>query len=154
MRNSSCSSFRLLVDWLCNLGVMALLPALFPPSHHMPESTCFQKQGVCQWRLCLKELGSLKRTAGALYILDSRVFYGDHMSFFFFNHSHLRHHGCVSTCLSLSKSESFCFSLSRRMGGRRAHVPNLPHPVQQKLQHRGLSVFTPQNLFPKPPSFM
>lgn len=84
MRNSSCSSFRLLVDWLCNLGVMALLPALFPPSHHMPESTCFQKQGVCQWRLCLKELGSLKRTAGALYILDSRVFYGDHMSFFFF----------------------------------------------------------------------
>lgn len=46
MRNSACSSFRLLADWLCILGVMALLPALFPPSHHMSELTCLPEQRV------------------------------------------------------------------------------------------------------------
>lgn len=137
---------------LCSFGGIALLPALFLPSHHMPELTCLQKQCVCQWRLCLRELD---------HWADSRCFVCsgfpcllDTVSPLFFIRSHLRHHGCVSTCPSLSKSESFSFSLSRRMGGRRAHVPNLPQPLQQKLKHRGLSVFTPQNLFPKPPSFM
>lgn len=41
---------------LCSFGGMALLPALFLPSHHMPKLTCLQKQCVCQWRLCLREL--------------------------------------------------------------------------------------------------